>query len=732
MSARHEAETGDWLSGEGIEVVWTAAIALVFVTAGYALLPGFIRLMGRSGRIESVEWSLFILLGLGFPVVAMAAGFFAVRMAPSRARMVSAVAGIVVTCFALWSFWTFGPGAFVTSLGLAIVSLVVVRWSTGEMRAGLATRGNFVILIALAAVWEAVLRIAYWTDAVGWMTQSARTPVLAVVVAAGCAVTIAAVSTRSQGETRERFRFSWIDIIPAIVFVVLGFRTTPIVEFYHWGFWVGPVESIRQGGWLLWDIPSQYGFLSVLLPSLLPTANGWEAIYLFQGALYVITAMLLYVAIASLRPGIIPRLTALAFTATAFFFRPRTFSLIIPAQDTPAGGPMRFFWCYAMLLVIVWKYYRGDKVRDRTFAIVGSVVWLFSVAWSAESAIYTTVPWAAAYSVFLLQRFFKTRNAESWSTNRGRNLAAGFALPIFVIAAGIAAVTVFYRAFDGHSPDWKGYYEYALLFSGGYSALPADSRGAVWYLVVLFIVASAIVVRFLSREPESSKLVVAVGAWGTIWAISSYFVSRSHPVNLLSLIPLLMFSTVLMLHLLSTSSADGWTNLLSTVTVPLLAMPIVLTLAHRGFPSLLVRDQLPMSKLTLQVPVMDSSLTQLAFTSGVRPADPVFFVSEGKFLMPRWPAPDVSGRAVTNPRAFAPKPYEVINTLPGARRDLYMTRFQHRLGEGGWLIQKKSQINPDYQGLLGLIEKSFTRTGSFENEKWTIYRYEPKRPVPDL
>jgi hypothetical protein len=70
---------------------------------------------------------------------------------------------------------------------------------------------------------------------------------------------------------------------------------------------------------------------------------------------------------------------------------------------------MRFFWCYAMLLVIVWKYYRGEKVRDTTFAIVGCLVWLLSVAWSAESAIYTTVAWAAAYSVFLLQRFFAAK-----------------------------------------------------------------------------------------------------------------------------------------------------------------------------------------------------------------------------------------------------------------------------------------------------------------------------------
>jgi hypothetical protein len=729
VSDTHDSDTRYSLSGEGIELIWTAAIALVFVTVGYVLLPGFIRMMGKSGRIESVEWSLFLLLGLGFPVVAAAAGWLAKGMAPSRARMVSAVAVIVVIAFALWSFFVFGIGAFATSVGLALTVVAVVQWARGEGKRDVASRENLISVLVLAAVWECVLKLASWTDATGWITQSARTPILTILVAAASAITIAAIAGRPADDGGTRFRFTWVDGIAIVVFVILAFRTTPIVEFYHWSFWVGPVESIRQGGWLLWDVPSQYGFLSVLLPSLLPAANGWEAIYLFQAALYVVTAIAIYVAIASLRPGIIPRLVAFGFTATAYFFRPRTFPLIIPAQDTPAGGPLRFFWCYAMLLVIAWKYYRGDKVRDRTFAIVGTVVWVLSVAWSAESAIYTTVAWAAAYSVFLLQGFFASKSSDAASTKRTRNLIAGFALPIVAIVIGIAVVTVIYKAGNGHAPDWRSYYEYALLFSAGYSALPADPRGAVWYLVVLFIVASGIVVRFLTREPASPKLFVAVGAWGTIWAISSYFVSRSHPVNLLTLVPLLVFSIVIMLHLLGSGPRDSWSSLLTVVTVPLVTMPIVLTLAHAGFPNLLFREQSPMSKLTVQVPAMDPSLAQLATTAGIRPSDPVFYVSEGKFLTPRWPALDAEGRAEIDWHPWAPEPFEVISTLPAGRRDLYITRFQGRFKTGGWLLEKKSEINSDYSSVLALIERSYSRSKTFENDKWLVYRYEPL-PAP--
>jgi len=258
--------------------------------------------------------------------------------------------------------------------------------------------------------------------------------------------------------------------------------------------------------------------------------------------------------------------------------------------------------------------------------------------------------------------------------------------------------------------------------------LPADPRGAVWYLVVLFIVASAIVVRFLVREPASPKLFVAVGAWGTIWAISSYFVSRSHPVNLLTLIPLLVFSIAILLHLLRSSSSDPWSDLLTFVTAPLLAMPILITMAHSGFPNLLFHEQWSLRHFTMQVPAMNPSLAELAKSAGMRPSDPVFFVSEGKFLLPRWPDLDANGDAILSPIAFAPKPYEVISTLPAARRDLYITRFLGQFKSPGWLVEKKSAIDPGYESVLRLIEKSHSRVRTFENEDWVIYRYAPLAP----
>ena len=61
--------------------------------------------------------------------------------------------------------------------------------------------------------------------------------------------------------------------------------------------------------------------------------------------------------------------------------------------------------------------------------------------------------------------------------------------------------------------------------------------------------------QFLIEDWKDFRLVVAAGVWGGIWSLSSYFVSRSHPVNLLSLAPVLLFAiAVLMIVIVTTIS----------------------------------------------------------------------------------------------------------------------------------------------------------------------------------
>ena len=54
---------------------------------------------------------------------------------------------------------------------------------------------------------------------------------------------------------------------------------------HHWQTYVGPVELMLQGGYLLWDTPSQYGFLNTIFIYLMPFDDPWMKLYYLNSLL---------------------------------------------------------------------------------------------------------------------------------------------------------------------------------------------------------------------------------------------------------------------------------------------------------------------------------------------------------------------------------------------------------------------------------------------------------------
>jgi hypothetical protein len=136
-----------------------------------------------------------------------------------------------------------------------------------------------------------------------------------------------------------------------VVLIALSFRTNPVLELYHWEAYVGPMQELRQGGWLLWDAPAQYGILPILLPTLLP-GNSWQSFYVFQALCNAAVALLMFWALGGTsrsRPLVV---LATLLTAATLFFRPRSATLLLAAQMTPSGGPVRFIWPFVMLAFV--------------------------------------------------------------------------------------------------------------------------------------------------------------------------------------------------------------------------------------------------------------------------------------------------------------------------------------------------------------------------------------------
>lgn len=704
--------------GRGVEPLWIGATAALFVVWGYLLIPSAIRMLGRSGRMETVEWGVYMSLLVGFPVACIAIGLALPRIFRGQASII-AKAFTIVVALALGVMFV-ADGRIVLAAIALVPAVITALLSPGAYKVmserPLEGIVALVILVFVGLIaWMSASGLVYWTRATEWFLGS---PGRFLAIAVAIAVSITGLprlgeATESKAAPGVAFRIASVFLL--LVIIVFSFRTNPVVEFYHWGFWTGPIEQLRQGGWLLHDTPSQYGFLSILIPAMLP-GSAWISFWYYQAVIYAVVGVLMFVIVRRLRGGVGNLALSFLVVCTTLFFRPRSDSLILPAQMTPSGGPVRFLWCFVLLgwLLLVFRDHAGHKERTihsigAGFPLVGHLIWICSIAWSFEAAIYSSAIWFSAFTVYLIQR-------------RTRILQA-LIVPVAMLVALYALVWIVYRIGLGISPDVAGYTEFGLLYSRGFGALPVATHGAIWYVILIFMIASTTVVQFLVEDWRDFRLVVAAGVWGGIWSLSSYFVSRSHPVNLLSLAPVLIFAIAVLMIVIRHSPRRAWHGYVRAATVPVLAIPIAMTLGHPGLRADLATPQLAPSRFNDQLPLMDPALESLLKTAGAKPSDPVVRIVDGRLVTPAWRGPDST--RIMSDRSWLPKPFEIISSLPPARRQVYIDR-SARTGVGGWMIHHATDTIAHFRDRVSEIEKAYDLGAPSASGVWTVWAVKPK------
>ena len=696
--------------GKSLEFLWPASLGVVGVVVGWWLIPAAIHAVGRGGQQETVEWALYMSLLVIFPPVVLilargGARFFVLRMTVVVLSLIAAVVYVAAS-----------PKRIVgitLAIAAGAATLVLTRLDPERGKIG-APAAALPALIAAVFGWIAVAGLVSWGDASRWLLL--RPQAALVLFAVGWCATVVLRETRLDGVIR-RIDMSAFDWVAIAILVMFSFRTFPIVEFYHWGFYIGPIEQMRQGGQLLWDTPSQYGLLSILLPTVLP-GTAWESFWFFQSVIFAVVAVIMYVGMRKISREWPASLLAFAVVFTTLFFRPRSDSLLLSAQMTPSGGPVRFVPMFLLLAVLAhWIIDRDGPPDDSSFVVRGSVLWMFGVIWSAEAAVYCSAIWFSALAVYLIQSRFKPgEDGVTIGTSSGRILRLLMIPAGMAVATGIG-VTLIYRVLAGRMPDMYGYAEYLLLYSkGGFGALPIDPTGSVWFLLLIFFAISMAGALYLASDPSNKRLAMIAALWGGAWSVGSYFTGRSHPVNVLSLAPLLLFSAALLLRALRSDFSSPWHQIIFAALVPAFVMPIVLTLGHSRAMAEITRPQLAPSEIVNQTPAMDSSLAGLLAQEGFKPTDPVVLIADGRLMLPGLKK---GGTTVTSDRSWLPKPYEIIGSLPAARRDVYIDRNRVSM-PGGWLIHSKADTIAHYDGLHQKLLEGRAESRRLENDRWVV------------
>lgn len=709
---------------KSVEPLWIAALALLIILPGYQFGASIIRFFGRGGQTETVEWLTYLSVLVGLPVGAFIVTRF---IFPISARTELAVKSglllvlcVEVTVYLARSQWK--------AVGAAIILSVITVAFVGRRE----KRSTWLVLTFVGtAAWMSAGTLVSWADAVPWYLTSVARLVLLIAAFAASILAVRAMFPSSESNERPGVATNVLIFLSIVVLLALSFRTYPVLELYHWEAYVGPIQEVRQGGWLLWDAPAQYGVLSILIPTLFP-GNAWQSFYVFQAVCNAIVALLMFWGIGGMRPSISRIVLAASLTATTLFFRPRSATLLLAAQMTPSGGPVRFIWPFVMLAFLFHNYTKAakgnatDASTEQRFENTCHLIWLGSLCWSVESGIYCSAVWFPAYALLLMRRItIASRNGQTPSEIT-RMVLRSLAKPVGAVVIVIALMSISYALILGHRPDWMSYVEYALLYSGGFHSLPIDPSGSIWFLLIIFLAISTATVIYLFRDPWHPRVMVLAGAWGGVWAISSYFVSRSAAANLLSIATFLVFAAAITLRIIAEQPPESWHAIIRVALVPMFAAPIVLTVGHPSFVEEIKKPQLSYAAFTEQIPLMEPSLNALLLEAGAKPSDPVVRIGDGRLMLPAWRPSNPGGARVVSPYSWLPKQYEIIGTLPSYRRQKYIDRIAQHLHLSGWLIRSKTRSDPDFSNQLADIERTHVETKRFENNDWIVSWYQIK------
>jgi hypothetical protein len=686
------------------------------------------RVLPLSG--EALEWGAYLMLGTVFPAVAVGITISRDR-GPGRdraARLVQIVAAMVAILSASTFIVRHGSAMLLALAGVTwLLGTALYRGRTGHAHAAMAPVELVVGLFLVTVAWTVSSRLTSWAPFEAVVSGSPYT--LAVLVGASLLATVTLCRAATSGLRAPLRRTATGAALAVLAFA--SFRAEPLsgAAAHHWGVAIGPAELVRQGGWLLWDVPIQYGFLSTLVVALAPGQSIWDAFYFVQATLLFLSATVLFLLLRGPRPGLLDLAFALVSTVAVVFLLPGFPEDLTGSWVVPNVGPYRFFWCYALVTILFWQGH-GHPARRPGVLAIGTLAWVAGTLWSAESAAYCAAIWLPAYVLIVLAE--RTRRGVVSTAKR-------LAVPPLALGATSLVVIGYYRVGLGHGPDWQAFGEYALIFAGGFATVRIDRQGAVWGLLLILALVATAGLRRLALHAAAPTLALAFGAWAAAWAAGSYFVSRSHETNATNVIPVFCVALAVALRLLPRlDSSDAVVRLVRLTLVPVFSALLAITIGHAPGLIRFLTDPRPAHRATIEalLPRADAALRELLATVPIGAEEPVAYIGPALNPLPPRPVKEQPGRETSRHRAWLPlAPPALFLPLPEERGRTYVERFVGRARLGGWLIEwkpyaprfeplKRRRPPPGLPWLAEVLRGTHTVTAVHENDAWRLRRFE--------
>jgi hypothetical protein len=515
---------GTSLSGEPAGAQLAAAVALAATLALAAAVVVFGAVLLITPHAETLE-AIWWLAGFGVvaPLAALAAGRLLSTVdtaAGRRALTAAAPCALLALCGAL--ALARAAGSLPWSLLLTALPLVLVPGLGTRRLATLAGLARAASLATAALAAAGVLGIAAFLPTA---SHGSDVIILALLLLAGALPVGLALRAHSLP---PRGRFALGVLIPLLL-ALLAWDVSFQVLTSHQNFYLGPVNDIRHGRYMLVDDYSQYGVAVIyfLAAVLAPLPFGYGSFVLVVGLLTSLLFVTVYVVLR-----VATRSLVIAGLGTFVALMSSSIATIGRSTQYPSTGFLRFGIPWLLVCALVVAYRRDRPTRTPllvAYALVG-----IAAVWSFETAFYT----GATFAVGVVAAAWTRPDGQRWRS-AATELGAGAAAAVVAIA-GLVTATELGR---GRAPNVGGYLDFLRLYSvAGFGQLPVPGW-SLGYLMGGLCVASLTAIAVIVSRGRGSELarpstVVPLAAVTTFGAVAlTYFLGRSHPNNLTHVAP---------------------------------------------------------------------------------------------------------------------------------------------------------------------------------------------------
>lgn len=572
---------------------------------------------------------------------------------------------------------------------------------------------NLFFFLQTAFYWTIAASLLWWTSLDNFIILKSPLIPLGLIL-----IPIVSISLYST-----YIFFSYFSIfIDCILILILCWKGTAIdfvlsfSSIHHWDTIAGPAQSLREGGWLLWDIPSQYGFLSVITVALLPIKNIYVSIYYVNAFCICISICVAYSYIRSIFKS--------NFSSILSFLLCYSCIILLPGwQQSDEGSiyyPMvsgfRFLWVYLILGLYLTENLIVNKISTKFYFTIGSIFWILGILWSCESAFFVTCLWILPQLKIILDSFKYEQKSEY-------NLSLLY-IPTILFLLTILSIILYYLYFLGHFPDPLAYIDHAISFYDGFGRYPVNNTGSI--ILVLTIYSVTIYNSYKNWKNPNSYVSFAYSL--CLWSVCSYYISRSHDNNISNLFPLIFISLL--------GSVKGSPNIkenykfANELLIPLSVTLIIISFHNFITPSDMVAEPIKNeykfeSQLLPKYTPNDEESFKIL---GLSDDTPLFIVGSPNGMdlpLYHYRLNETQDPSFNNPK-WLPSPASILYVLSLERREVYIKRFIERHKLSGVILYDETILSTFTDWLQPIIEQTHDLIRVQRHGKWRIQEYKLK------